>query len=49
MQENVSNIEIERKIENFALQTIDDVEKKSKILFITVGQITDASNLRERN
>ena len=47
MQENINNIEIEKKIDNFAIQTIDDVEKKSKILFITVGQITDASNLRE--
>ena len=47
MQENENSIEIERKIDNFAVQTINDVEKKSKILLTTVGQITDVSNLRK--
>ena len=47
MQEIENSIEIERKIDNFAVQTINDVEKKSKILLTAVGQITDVSNLRK--
>ena len=47
MQEIENSIEIERKIDNFSVQTINDVEKKSKILLTTVGQITDVSNLRK--
>lgn len=47
MQENENSIELERKIDNFAIQTINNVEEKSKMLFTTVGQITDVSNLRK--
>lgn len=47
MQGIENSIEIERKIDNFAVQTINDVEKKSKILLTAVGQITDVSNLRK--
>lgn len=47
MQEN--EIDIEKKVDNYAIQTINDVENKSKILLTTVGQIADMSNIRYSN
>lgn len=47
MQDN--EIDIEKSVDNYAIQTINNVENKSKILLTTVGQIADMSNIRYSN
>ena len=42
-----TDLTYEKKIENFAKDTIKDVENKSKMFGITVNQITNAMSVRK--
>ena len=41
------DLEMEKRVESFAVETIKDVENKSKMLITTVGEITDVSHMRK--
>ena len=41
--------DFEKKVENYAKDTLKEVENKSKMFGITVNQITNAMNVRKWN
>ena len=40
---------MEKKVENFAVKTINKVEVKSKLLSTSITQLSKVSNMRKRN
>ena len=41
--------QMEKKVENFAVKTINNVEAKSKLLSTTITQLAKVSNMRKWN
>ena len=41
--------QMEKKVENFAVKTINKVEVKSKLLSTSITQLSKVSNMRKRN
>lgn len=41
--------QMEKKVENFAVKTINNVESKSKLLSTTITQLAKVSNTRKWN